>query len=84
MPATRDVIERIVIEHVEAENARDMDWVMRTYAADPVFDDVPSGALFEGKGVTPDLVIERTPEILADGRDPALEQLARELKRAAR
>ncbi|MCA8959126.1 MAG: hypothetical protein KDC38_01380 [Planctomycetes bacterium] len=43
-----------------------------------------SGALFEGKGVTPDLVIERTPEILADGRDPALEQLARELKRAAR
>lgn len=49
MPATRDVIERIVIEHVEAENARDMDWVMRTYAADPVFDDVPSGALFEGK-----------------------------------
>jgi steroid delta-isomerase-like uncharacterized protein len=48
-PTRRDAIRAIVIEHVEAENAEDMDRVMRTYAEGAVFEDVPQGRLLEGK-----------------------------------
>jgi len=49
MGLTRETIEKIVIEHVEAENANDMPRVMRTYVEGAVFEDVPQGVLFEGK-----------------------------------
>ena len=49
MGLTREAIEKIVIEHVEAENARDMARVMRTYAEVAVFEDVPREVCFEGK-----------------------------------
>jgi steroid delta-isomerase-like uncharacterized protein len=46
---TRAAIEKIVVEHVEAENARDMARVMRTYAEGAIFEDVPRKMNFEGK-----------------------------------
>ena len=49
MGLTREAIEKIVVEHVEAENARDMARVMRTYAEVAVFEDVPREVCFEGK-----------------------------------
>ena len=49
MGATREAIEKIVVEHVDAENARDMARVMRTYAEGAVFEDVPQKRNFEGK-----------------------------------
>jgi len=49
MGLTRETVQSIVLEHVEAENAGDMDRVMRTYADGAVFEDVPQSRLFEGK-----------------------------------
>ncbi len=49
MAASRDAIRAVVVEHVEAENARDMARVMRTYAEGAVFEDVPQARLFDGK-----------------------------------
>jgi len=46
---TREAIEKVVVEHVEAENARDMARVMRTYAEGAIFEDVPQKRTFEGK-----------------------------------
>jgi steroid delta-isomerase-like uncharacterized protein len=49
MAAPREVIRDVVVEHVEAENARDMERVMRTYAEGAVFDDVAQARRFVGK-----------------------------------
>jgi steroid delta-isomerase-like uncharacterized protein len=55
-PATASASEKrraqvrdVVVEHVDAENARDMDRTLATYAEGCVFDDVPAGKLFRGK-----------------------------------
>ena len=42
-------IEQVIVEHVEAENARDMPRVLATYGKDAVFEDVPAGKRFPGK-----------------------------------
>lgn len=54
MGLTRESIEKVVVEHVEAENARDMARVMRTYAEGAIFEDVPQGKHFEGKAAIAD------------------------------
>ncbi|MDP3937417.1 MAG: nuclear transport factor 2 family protein [Deltaproteobacteria bacterium] len=59
MGLTREAIEKVVLEHVEAENARDMARVMRTYAEGAVFEDVPQGKNFEGKAAIADSYQER-------------------------
>lgn len=41
--ATPDEIRRMIVEHVEAENARDPERVMATYSDDCIFEDVPRG-----------------------------------------
>jgi steroid delta-isomerase-like uncharacterized protein len=45
----RAQVRDVVIEHVDAENARDMDGTLATYADGCVFDDVPTGRVFRGK-----------------------------------
>lgn len=45
----RAQVRDIIVEHVDAENARDMERTMKTYTPDCVFDDVPTRVLFEGK-----------------------------------
>lgn len=45
----RAQVRDVVVEHVDAENARDMDRTLATYAEQCVFDDVPTGKLFRGK-----------------------------------
>lgn len=42
-------VRDIIVEHVDAENARDMARTLATYSDDCVFDDVPTGVLFTGK-----------------------------------
>lgn len=42
-------IEKVIVEHVDAENARDMPRVLATYGKDAVFEDVPGGKRFAGK-----------------------------------
>jgi steroid delta-isomerase-like uncharacterized protein len=42
-------VQDIIVAHVDAENARDMDRTLATYSEDCVFDDVPTSVLFEGK-----------------------------------
>jgi len=42
-------VRDIIVEHVDAENARDMERTLATYSSDCVFDDVPTKVLFEGK-----------------------------------
>lgn len=42
-------VRDIIVEHVDAENARDMGRTLATYSDDCVFDDVPTGVLFTGK-----------------------------------
>jgi steroid delta-isomerase-like uncharacterized protein len=42
-------VRDIIVEHVDAENARDMARTLASYSEDCVFDDVPTGVLFEGK-----------------------------------
>lgn len=49
LEARRRRVRDIVIEHVEAENARDMARTLATYSEDCVFDDVPAGVLYEGR-----------------------------------
>ena len=84
MAVPREVIRDVVIEHVEAENARDMERVMRTYAEGAVFDDVPQGRLFRGKDAIaasyqerfdgfPDM--RRTIERLTVGEDGAVTEI---------
>ena len=41
-------IEKVIVEHVDAENARDMPRVLATYGKDAVFEDVPGGTRFAG------------------------------------
>lgn len=49
MALTRDRMREVIIEHVEAENARDSDRVLATYAREnPVFEDVAAGLRYEG------------------------------------
>src|SRR5687767_11354319 len=55
-PATASQLEKrraqvrdVIVEHVDAENARDMARTLATYAEDCVFDDVPTRALLRGK-----------------------------------
>lgn len=45
----RDHIRNLIVEHVDAENARDMPRTLATYSDDCVFDDIPTQTLFEGK-----------------------------------
>ncbi len=45
----RAQVRDVVVEHVDAENARDMNRTLATYAEECVFDDVPTGKLFRGK-----------------------------------
>lgn len=45
----RTQVHDIVIEHVEAENARDLPRVLATYSEDCLFDDVPAGVIFRGR-----------------------------------
>jgi len=45
----RAQIRDVVVEHVDAENARDMNRTLATYAEECVFDDVPTSKLFRGK-----------------------------------
>jgi steroid delta-isomerase-like uncharacterized protein len=42
-------IEKVIVEHVDAENVRDMPRVLATYGKDAVFEDVPGGKRFAGK-----------------------------------
>ncbi len=55
----REEIRALIIEHVEAEDACDMDRVMKTYCDEAVFEDVPSGRLYEGKDAIAILYQER-------------------------
>lgn len=49
MALTRDRMREVIIEHVEAENARDSDRVLATYGREnPVFEDVAAGLRYEG------------------------------------
>lgn len=49
MPLSRDQMRAVIIEHVEAENARSPERVLATYAREnPVFEDVASGVRYEG------------------------------------
>jgi steroid delta-isomerase-like uncharacterized protein len=45
----RAQVRDVVVDHVDAENARDMDRTLATYAEQCVFDDVPTGKRFRGK-----------------------------------
>jgi len=47
--ATPEQIHAVVVKHVDAENARDPDGVMATYADDCVFEDVPRGRRHVGR-----------------------------------
>jgi hypothetical protein len=47
--ARRSLVRDLVVEHVDAENMRDMERVMATYADSCVFEDVPARTLFRGK-----------------------------------
>ena len=47
--ARKDFVRNLIVEHVDAENARDMQRTLATYSDDCVFDDVPTQTLFEGK-----------------------------------
>ena len=52
-------VRDIIVEHVDAENARDMDRTMATYAEGCVFGDVPTETLFEGKQAIADSYQDR-------------------------
>lgn len=52
-------VRDIIVEHVDAENARDMARTMATYAEGCVFDDVPTVVLFDGKNSIGDSYQER-------------------------
>lgn len=45
----RAQVRDIIVEHVDAENARDMDRTLATYSDNCVFDDIPTATLFQGK-----------------------------------
>jgi len=45
----RAAIRDLIVEHVDAENAKDMARCAKTYADSCVFDDVPTRKLFHGK-----------------------------------
>src|ERR1700752_5235592 len=47
--ATPDEIRALIVEHVEAENARDPERVMATYSDDCIFEDVPRGRRHVGR-----------------------------------
>lgn len=55
----RAQVRDIIVEHVDAENARDMERTLATYAKGCVFDDVPTRVLFEGKKAIADSYLER-------------------------
>lgn len=55
----RAQVRDIIVEHVDAENARDMARTLATYAPNCVFDDVPTRVLFEGKKAIADSYLER-------------------------
>ena len=59
MTFSRDDIRALVVEHVEAENARDLVRVMQTYADGAVFEDVPQGHCFTGKTAIAASYVER-------------------------
>ena len=49
MTLSRQRMREVIIEHVEAENANDPARVIATYSRNnPIFEDVPSGARYEG------------------------------------
>jgi len=55
----RAQVRNIIVEHVDAENARDMERTLATYSEDCVFDDVPTEVLFEGKKAIGESYLER-------------------------
>lgn len=57
--ARRAAIRDLIVEHVDSENAKDMERCLKTYSEDCVFDDVPTRTLFNGKKAIADSYIER-------------------------
>jgi steroid delta-isomerase-like uncharacterized protein len=55
----RAFVRDLIVEHVDAENARDMERTLATYSENCVFDDVPTAVLFKGKQSIADSYLER-------------------------